>query len=177
MMKGMPLLKREHENKYSELKKLMNELKKQLIERDISAYCNGQNNVQPPYGVEIAEKIYAKSTEATGGYACLLIEDQRKDAFSWIFDIDFDTEFYQVEYVFKSKVTLDNLVYVRDLDNEDETMKESVQNAIDKLSESIEIVKKFDIDKVGYTYSNTEPETGKIRGFENVVKFVLEFER
>lgn len=177
MVKSMALLKREHENKYAELKALMNGLKAQIIRRDISAYCNGQYEEHLTYGVAIAEKVYAKVDDATGGYTCLFIEDRRNDAFLWIFDIEFDTEFYQVDYIFKSAPSLDDLIYVRDIDSEDESMKKSVQNAIDKLSESIEIVKNLHADTVEYTYSCPMPEVNNINGFENVVKCVLEFER
>ena len=177
MVKSMSLLKREHENKYAELKALMNGLKAQIIRRDISAYCNGQYEEHLTYGVAIAEKVYAKVDDATGGYTCLFIEDRRNDAFLWIFDIEFDTEFYQVDYIFKSAPSLDDLIYVRDIDSEDESMKRFVLNAIDKLSESIEIVKNLHADTVAYTYSCSKPEVNNISGFENVVKCVLEFER
>ena len=177
MQKSMALLKREHENKYTELKALMNGLKAQIIKRDISAFCNGQYGEHPLYGVAVSNEVYAKADDATGEYTCLFIEDRRNDAFLWIFDIEFGTEFYQAEYVFKSEPSLDNLIYVRDIDSEDKSLKKSVQVAIDKLSESIEAVKSFNVETVEYTYSCAEPETKKINGFGNVVKCVLEFER
>ena len=177
MEKSMALLKREHEIKYAELRALMNGLKAQIIRRDISAYCNGQYEEHLTYGVAIAEKVYAKVDDATGGCTCLFIEDRRTNAFLWIFDIEFDTEFYHAEYIFIPTPSLDNLIYVKDIDSEDESMKKFVQNAIDKLGESIEIIKNLHADTVAYTYSCSKPEVNNISGFENVVKCVLEFER
>lgn len=177
MQKTMALLKREHENKYAELKALMNELKAQIIKRDISNFCDGRYEEHPLYGVAVSDEVYARADDATGGYKCLSIEDRRKEAFLWIFDIEFDTEVYQAEYVLKSEPSLDNLIFVRDIDSEDESLKKPVQVAIEKLSESIEAVKSFNVETVGYAYSCAEPESKMINGFENVIQYVLGFER
>ena len=155
----------------------MNELKAQIIRRDISNFCDGRYEEHPLYGVAVSAGVYARADDATGGYKCLSIEDRRKEAFLWIFDIEFDTEFYQAEYVFKSEPSLDNSIYVRDIDSEDESLKQSVQAAIDKLSKSVEVVKSFNVETVGYVYSSTETETKKINGFKNVIQYVLGFER
>lgn len=177
MQKSMALLKREHENKYAELKALMNELKAQIVRRDITNFCNGRYEEHPLYGVEVSAGVYARVDDATGGYKCLSIEDRRKEAFLWIFDIEFDTEFYQAEHVFESEPSPDNLIYVRDIESEDDSMKRSVQAAIDKLSKSVEVVKSFNFETVGYAYSYAEPEPKKINGFENVIQYILGFER
>lgn len=184
MKKSMSLLKREHENKYLELTGILNKLKTRLIQKDICVYCENTNfrgAESRIYGKEIVNDIYAKASEATGGDICLSIEDRRKEAFSWLFDIEFDNIFYQAPYIFTQKTDemLDNLVYVKDINDgdEDDTMKTLVQEAIEKLKRSIDEVKRFDVETVEYSYSCDTPKINKIKEFADIVERVLRYER
>lgn len=184
MKKSMALLKREHEKKYLELTKVLNKLKAQLIQKDICNYCeemNFQGKESTVYGKEIANNIYAKVLEATGGDICLSIEDKRKDAFMWLFEIEFDTKFYQVPYIFTqdSDNMLDNLVYVRDINDgiENEESKSLVEAAIEKINSSIRIVNSFDVKTVEYSYFCESPKVDQTREFMDVIETVLRYER
>lgn len=184
MEKSMVLLKQEHKSKLLELTDLLNKLKKQLIQKDIYDYCKKTNfngTESHIYGTKIANEVYANANEATGGDICLFVEDRRKEAFLWLFEVEFDAEIYQAPYIITKKLNYspDDIIcveYINDR-NEDETIKAFVQEAIEKLDNSIGLIKKMNATTVEYSYFCDSPRTDKIKGFSNVVDQVLRYHR